>query len=93
MALPNNTLPMMTGQGPFGSIEMGGMFTMVKVRDGLARGDYKDPGWYPQPASTRAYEWTGAPLAEPKGATGEAQATDPSQPILNITKGSRHGSH
>jgi hypothetical protein len=93
MALPHNTLPMMTGQGPFGSIEMGGMFTMVKVRDGLARGDYKDPGWYPQPANTRAYEWTGAPLAEPKGATGEAQATGPSQPILNVTKGSRHGSH
>ena len=93
MALPNNTLPMMSGQGPFGSIEMGGMFTMVKVRDGLARGDYKDPGWYPQPANTRAYEWTGAPLAEPKGATGEAQATEASQPILNVTKGSRHGSH
>jgi manganese oxidase len=93
MALPNNTLPMMTGQGPFGSIEMGGMFTVVKVRDGLAHGDYKDPGWYPHPANTRAYEWTGAPLAEPKGATGEARATEPSQPILNVTKGSRHGSH
>ena len=39
MTLPNNTLPMMTGQGPFGSIEMGGMFTVIKVRDGLAHGD------------------------------------------------------
>ena len=93
MALPNNTLPMMTGRGPFGSIEMGGMFTVVKVRDGLARGDYKDPGWYPQPARTRAYEWTGAPLAEPKGATDEARATEPSPRILNVTRGSRHGSH
>ena len=93
MALPSNTLPMMTGQGPFGSIEMGGMFTVIKVRDGLAHGDYKDPGWYPQPVSTRAYEWTGAPLAESKGATGEARATGTSQPILNVTKGSRHGSH
>jgi len=69
------------------------MFTVVKVRDGLARGDYKDPGWYPQPASTRAYEWTGAPLAEPKGAISEARATESSQPILNVTRGSRHGSH
>jgi manganese oxidase len=93
MALPNNTLPMMTGQGPFGSIEMGGMFTVVKVRDGLARGDYKDPGWYPQPASTRAYEWTGAPFAETEAPTDEARATEPSQTILNVTKGSRHGSH
>ena len=32
MALPDNTLPMMTGQGPFGPLEMGGMFTVVKVR-------------------------------------------------------------
>ena len=27
MPLPDNTLPMMTGQGPFGPLEMGGMFT------------------------------------------------------------------
>jgi hypothetical protein len=93
MALPHNTLPMMTGQGPFGSIEMGGMFTVVKVREGLARGDYKDPGWYPQPASTRAYEWTGAPLAESKQGNGEVGGPESSQPILNVTKGSRHGSH
>ena len=32
MTLPENTLPMMTGEGPFGPIEMGGMFTVVKVR-------------------------------------------------------------
>ncbi|OGR20931.1 MAG: copper oxidase, partial [Deltaproteobacteria bacterium RIFOXYD2_FULL_66_9] len=43
MPLPDNTLPMMTGQGPFGPLEMGGMFTVVKIREGLARGDYKDP--------------------------------------------------
>jgi len=61
MPLPDNTLPMMTGTGPFGAIEMGGMFTVVKVRDGLARNDYKDPGWYKQPNGTVAYEWSGAP--------------------------------
>jgi manganese oxidase len=59
MPLPANTLPMMTGQGPFGPIEMGGMFTVVKVREGLARGDYRDPGWYRHPPGTVAYEWTG----------------------------------
>jgi FtsP/CotA-like multicopper oxidase with cupredoxin domain len=57
MPLPDNTLPMMTGQGPFGPIEMGGMFSVVKVREGLARGDYKDPGWYKHPPGTVAYEW------------------------------------
>jgi len=32
MPLPDNTLPMMTGQGPYGPVEMGGMFTLMKVR-------------------------------------------------------------
>ena len=64
MPLPDNTLPMMTGAGPFGSVEMGGMFSMVKVRSDQKPGDYTDPGWYKHPAGTVAHEWTG-PLAEP----------------------------
>ncbi len=48
------------GQGPFGPLEMGGMFTVVKVREGLARGDYKDPGWHKHPEGSVAYEWKGA---------------------------------
>lgn len=48
MAIPKNTLPMMSGQGPFGSVEMGGMFSVVKVRRGLPRGVYTDPGWHAQ---------------------------------------------
>jgi len=56
MPLPENTLPMMTGQGPFGALEMGGMFTVLKVREGLAHGDYKDPGWYQHPPGTVAYK-------------------------------------
>ena len=49
---PPNTMAMMVGNGQFGNIEMGGMFTVVKVRDDLARGDYRDPGWYRFPAGT-----------------------------------------
>jgi FtsP/CotA-like multicopper oxidase with cupredoxin domain len=60
MPLPDNTLPMMGGQGPFGPMEMGGMFTVVKIREGLARDDYKDPGWHRHPKGTVAYEWKGA---------------------------------
>jgi hypothetical protein len=56
MPLPPNTLPMMTGTGPFGPIEMGGMFTVMKVREGLARDDYRDPGWYQHPPGTVAHE-------------------------------------
>ena len=59
MQIPDNTAPMMTGKGPYGGVEMGGMFSMLKVRKNQAPGDYKDPGWYQQPAGTQAYEWTG----------------------------------
>ncbi|HEX8795801.1 MAG TPA: copper oxidase [Polyangiaceae bacterium] len=52
MGRPKNTLPMMTGTGPFGPIEMGGMFTVLKVREGIT--SYEDPGWYKQPAGTQA---------------------------------------
>ncbi len=62
MPLPDNTLPMMTGQGPFGPVEMGGMFTVVKVHDKVKPGDYSDPGWYQHPKGTVAREWTGAPM-------------------------------
>jgi FtsP/CotA-like multicopper oxidase with cupredoxin domain len=56
MPLPDNTLPMMTGTGQFGPIEMGGMFTTVKVRKDQKPGDYKDPGWFKHPAGSVAHE-------------------------------------
>jgi FtsP/CotA-like multicopper oxidase with cupredoxin domain len=52
MGRPKNTLPMMTGKGPFGDIEMGGMFTVLKVRDGIE--SYEDPPWYKAPEGTAA---------------------------------------
>ncbi len=51
---PANTLPMMGGRGPYGPLGMGGMFTVVKARAGLAADDYRDPGWYAAPAQTMA---------------------------------------
>jgi hypothetical protein len=61
MELPPNTIPMMAGTGPYGPIGMGGMFTMLKVREDLKPDDYSDPGWYKQPPGTQAYEYKGAP--------------------------------
>jgi hypothetical protein len=98
MQLPENTLPMMTGDGPFGGIEMGGMFTTVKVRKGLARNDYADPGWYRQPAGTVAYEWSGdaAAIHAASPATSSAAGAQPSrpspssQPPLDIRRGGAH---
>jgi hypothetical protein len=54
MPVPDNTLPIMTGLGLFGPIEMGGMFTVIKIREGLAANDYKDPGPYKHPQERRA---------------------------------------
>ena len=59
MPLPENTIPMMTGEGPFGSVEMGGMFSVLKVRRDQKPGDYSNPAWYRHPPGTVAYEWTG----------------------------------
>ena len=59
MPLPANTLPMMMGEGPFGALGMGGMFSVVKVRRNQKRGDYTDPGWFKHPPGTVAYEYKG----------------------------------
>jgi FtsP/CotA-like multicopper oxidase with cupredoxin domain len=101
MPLPDNTLPMMTGQGQFGPMEMGGMFTVVKVREGLARNDYRDPGPYRNPERTVAYEWTGESLNPQRAPTSRATELDPRsgkstgqrEVILNVRKPTGHGSH
>lgn len=52
MGVPKNSLPMVGAAGPFSYIDMGGMFTVLKVRDDLT--NYADPGWYQHPAGTVA---------------------------------------
>ena len=47
MKIPPNSLPMRGAPGPFGYIDMGGMFTVLKVRDDLAAADAN--GWYTYP--------------------------------------------
>jgi hypothetical protein len=62
MPLPKNSISMVGGKGPHGTIDMGGMFTILKVRDKLA-GEDTDPGWYAAPAGSTATEATAADLA------------------------------
>ncbi|HXT52354.1 MAG TPA: copper oxidase [Thermoanaerobaculia bacterium] len=50
---PRNSLAMGEGEGPFGTILMGGMFTVLKVRRDLASYEV-DPGWYSHPPGTVA---------------------------------------
>jgi hypothetical protein len=48
MPLPPNSLSMRSSPGPFAPIDMGGMFTLIKVRERGA--DSK--GWYVHPKGT-----------------------------------------
>jgi len=101
MPLPDNTLPMMTGVGQFGPIEMGGMFTAVKVRKNQAKDDYKDPGDYQFPKSTVAYEWTGEsmnPLSAPTSRGGDVDArtgkvNEIRELTVTVRKPSGNGNH
>jgi hypothetical protein len=68
---------MMLGQGPYGNLEMGGMFTLIKVRDDLAPGDFRDPGWYRSPPGTVAKRISSDPDF---GAPVRAPALAPSMP-------------
>lgn len=52
MPWPKNSIPMVGAHGPFDYITMGGMFTLVKVREQLD--SYDDPGWYDNPPGTVA---------------------------------------
>ena len=89
MPIPDNTLPMMAGDGPFGAIGMGGMFTTVKVRKDQKPGDYRDPGWYKHPAGSVAYEWTGA-LPEPVRSQGTGKAAAKGGVEVTVRKPLRH---
>jgi hypothetical protein len=63
MPMPPNSIPMKGAVGPFGDyISMGGMFTIVKVRDRLASYD-QDPGWYQHPSGTVALKASAEDLA------------------------------
>ena len=93
MPLPDNTYPMMSGTGPFGALEMGGMFTTLKVRKDLGANDFRDPGWFKQPKNTVAYEWTGAPL-DAKAPRQTAPGTAPGAPqVRKPAADSGHTSH
>ncbi|MCH8620935.1 copper oxidase [Undibacterium sp. TS12] len=98
MPLPDNTLPMMTGEGPFGGLEMGGMFSVVKVRKDQKPGDYKDPGWFRHPKGTVAYEYDGpvadAPRQPADPHAGVRQGTHAAPEVeVQVRKPQGHGGH
>ena len=72
---PENTLPMLTGQGPFGPLGMGGMFTVVKIRDRL-HGD-SDPGWYDRKDVPRARRIAASAAAGTAVTPSESPTSEP----------------
>jgi manganese oxidase len=93
---------MMTGTGQFGPIEMGGMFTVMKVREGMAANDYKDPGPYQFPPGAVAHEVevadAGAPQRQP-GASDSPKKETPKMDMKEMDmpgmdmKGMKHDGH
>lgn len=84
---PENTLPMMGGEGPFGALGMGGMFTVMKIHPDLpsfaSADDYMkrvklpgDLGWYKNPPGT---------VARSIGPKKEKTAPAPGQPAAVYT--------
>ena len=98
MPIPANTVPMMTGDGPFGSLEMGGMFSVVKIRRNQPHGDYSDPGWFQHPEGSTAYEFTGAVPGATRARPAARQSTAPKSSNLReievqVRKPSGHSGH
>jgi len=91
MPLPDNTIPMMTGYGPFGAVGMGGMFSVVKVRRGQKPDDYSDPGWFKHPPGTVAYEYEGTPpVAERRESSPRPASVDT---VVNVKRHKHSGGH
>lgn len=83
--IPRNSIPMLGGAGPHGYITMGGMFTVLKVRERLA--SYDDPGWYEAPAGTVAgpaepgdLARDGVDVSQPSAAAAGAAKAPPAEP-------------
>jgi len=60
MPTPAGSIAMLGGPGPHGRIDMGGLFTILKIRQTLPPGG--DPGWYVNPPGTVASEASAAEL-------------------------------
>jgi FtsP/CotA-like multicopper oxidase with cupredoxin domain len=98
MPIPDNTARMMTGMGPFGSVEMGGMFSVLKVRKDQKPGDYQDSGWYKHPAGTVAEIYKGplpsAPTQSTLGKVDSSNKTSSTKEIeVQVRKPNGHSGH
>jgi manganese oxidase len=68
---------------------MGGMFTLMKIREGLAANDYKDPGDYTHPDGTVAYEVASSSAPSPRRSDTERPNAGPKA----VRPGKNHKGH
>jgi FtsP/CotA-like multicopper oxidase with cupredoxin domain len=73
LRVPKNSIPMRGMRGPFGYIDMGGMFTILKVRNELS--SRADPGWYEHPKGEVASVATAEELERDGIDSGEKKET------------------
>jgi manganese oxidase len=90
MPTPRNSIPMVGAPGKHGYIDMGGMFTILKVRENLT--SYEDPGWYENPPGTLASVANDEELQRDLGLNpGEASTKpDRTQNARNVDVNSKH---
>jgi hypothetical protein len=92
MPYPRNTISMKGAMGPFGDyISMGGLFTIVKVRNHLKSYD-DDPGWYQHPPGTVSLKASDADLARDGIDVKNVTAGDEATPSSS-TKSNGHMKH
>jgi len=92
MPYPKNTISMKGAPGPFGDyISMGGLFTVVKVRDQLKSYD-EDPGWYQHPPGTVALKASDADLTR-DGIDVSKLAVNGGPQSIPSKKGNGHSGH
>jgi FtsP/CotA-like multicopper oxidase with cupredoxin domain len=74
MPVPPNSIPMVGMEGKHDYIDMGGLFTILKVRENLT--SYDDPGWYENPPGTLATLASNEELQRDLGEVPEAKPMD-----------------
>jgi len=89
MTVPENSIPMVGARSPKDYITMGGMFTILKVRENLT--SYEDPGWYVDPPGTLA-DLAGAGELARDGVDVSEKTTDAARPASGgVTSQHNHG--
>jgi hypothetical protein len=85
MKVPRNSIPMVGMHGKYDYIDMGGMFTIVKVRQNLT--NYDDPGWYETPPGTLASPASNDELQRDLGQIPDAK---PAEKEMKMDHGNMH---